>query len=204
MSVATKFQRRADCRAEEILQAAMDVLCEKGFRSTRLDDIAARAGVTKPLIYHYFRDKEDLVHRALEWRLNQVLAERREELRALKGDWETRLRFFAGWQWAKWSHPDSIRFFRIVNTEMRQEAPDLHDRWVALAYGERCRLVQEILEMAGTRLRRGLDPADASRMLVATLWSLAQSPSEDDRRDALLSTTLDIFIAGIRRSAEDA
>lgn len=51
-------QRRApDKRPQEILDAALALFVEKGFAATRLDDVAARAGLSKAAIYLYFEDK---------------------------------------------------------------------------------------------------------------------------------------------------
>jgi AcrR family transcriptional regulator len=50
---------RADRRAQ-ILQAAEGVFAERGYQGTSLEDIAAGAGVTRPLIYNYFADKDEL------------------------------------------------------------------------------------------------------------------------------------------------
>src|ERR671910_186909 len=43
-----------------ILDAALDVFAEKGFADTRLDDVAARAGVAKGTIYLYVESKQAL------------------------------------------------------------------------------------------------------------------------------------------------
>jgi len=51
--------RRAEKR-EAILSAALEEFSARGFTSTRLDDVAQRAGVAKGTIYLYFRDKESL------------------------------------------------------------------------------------------------------------------------------------------------
>ena len=54
----TKKQRRAPTeRPKEILEAALALFVEKGFAGTRLDDVAARAGLSKAAIYLYFDDK---------------------------------------------------------------------------------------------------------------------------------------------------
>jgi AcrR family transcriptional regulator len=55
-----KFRRRKAARPGEIVEAAMQVFAEKGFAAARLDDIAARAGVSKGALYLYFETKEDL------------------------------------------------------------------------------------------------------------------------------------------------
>jgi AcrR family transcriptional regulator len=55
-----KWRRRSEARPGEILAAALDVFSEKGFAAARLDDIAARAGVSKGALYLYFETKQDL------------------------------------------------------------------------------------------------------------------------------------------------
>ena len=44
----------------EILKAARDEFCERGFNGARVDSIAARAKANKRLLYHYFGNKEAL------------------------------------------------------------------------------------------------------------------------------------------------
>lgn len=56
-----KKQRRAPAkRPGEILEAALALFVEKGFAATRLDDVGARAGLSKAAIYLYFEDKTAL------------------------------------------------------------------------------------------------------------------------------------------------
>ena len=57
---AAKFRRRKAARPGEIVEAALALFSEKGFAATRLDEIAARAGVSKGALYLYFATKEDL------------------------------------------------------------------------------------------------------------------------------------------------
>ncbi len=56
-SLTRKRQRRPDARPSEILAAALALFSEKGFSSSRMEDVAARAGVSKGAIYLYFPDK---------------------------------------------------------------------------------------------------------------------------------------------------
>ncbi|RLA28488.1 MAG: hypothetical protein DRR11_16610 [Gammaproteobacteria bacterium] len=55
-----KFQRRKDDRPAEITEAALAVFAENGYSATRVDDVAKRAGVSKGLLYLYFKTKEEL------------------------------------------------------------------------------------------------------------------------------------------------
>src|SRR6185295_4571134 len=53
-----RWRRRKDARPQEILEAALSVFAENGFAAARMDDIAARARVSKGTIYLYFESKE--------------------------------------------------------------------------------------------------------------------------------------------------
>ena len=55
-----RFQRRKEDRPAEITQAALTAFAEKGYAATRVDEVAKRAGVSKGLLYLYFKTKEDL------------------------------------------------------------------------------------------------------------------------------------------------
>jgi AcrR family transcriptional regulator len=57
---AVRWRRRKDSRPGEILEAALDCFALRGFAATRLEDVAARAGVTKGTAYLYFKNKEEL------------------------------------------------------------------------------------------------------------------------------------------------
>jgi AcrR family transcriptional regulator len=56
----TRWQRRKEARPAEILAAALACFKERGFTATRLEDVAAKAGVTKGTIYLYYSSKEEL------------------------------------------------------------------------------------------------------------------------------------------------
>jgi AcrR family transcriptional regulator len=55
-----RWSRRKQARPGEIVAAALDLFAERGFAATRLDDVAARAGVSKGTLYLYFDSKEEL------------------------------------------------------------------------------------------------------------------------------------------------
>ena len=56
-----KFRRRAEARPDEVLDAALELFVEKGFAATRVEDIAARAGLSKGAVYLYFPSKEAIL-----------------------------------------------------------------------------------------------------------------------------------------------
>jgi TetR/AcrR family transcriptional regulator len=59
---------------ERILVTARDAFAEHGFDGARLDSIARSAGVTKQLVYHYFKTKEELYGVVLDRVSDEVLS----------------------------------------------------------------------------------------------------------------------------------
>jgi TetR/AcrR family transcriptional regulator len=57
--LAEEFERFGDSE-RRILAAAVEVFARKGFDGARTDEIAAKAGVNKAMIYYYFKSKDSL------------------------------------------------------------------------------------------------------------------------------------------------
>ena len=55
-----KRMPRAD-RERQMIEVAEDVFAERGYAAASMDDIAERVGVSKPMLYEYFRSKEGLL-----------------------------------------------------------------------------------------------------------------------------------------------
>ena len=56
-----RFRRRAQDRPDEILDAALSLFTAKGFGATKVEDVAAAAGLSKGTVYLYFPSKEALL-----------------------------------------------------------------------------------------------------------------------------------------------
>ena len=65
-TTASTRQRRKEARPAELAAAALALFVEKGFAATRLDNVAARAGVSKGTLYLYFDRKEALFRAVIE------------------------------------------------------------------------------------------------------------------------------------------
>jgi AcrR family transcriptional regulator len=63
-SVRTRLSR--DDRMEQTLEAAHELFAERGYAAVTMDEIAAAVGVTKPLLYNYFGNKERLYIACME------------------------------------------------------------------------------------------------------------------------------------------
>jgi len=71
-NAALSEQMRADAAAR-ILRAAAQVFSQKGFWSSTTDDVARAAGVSKGLVFNYFKTKDDLLEAILREHLEASL-----------------------------------------------------------------------------------------------------------------------------------
>lgn len=65
--------RDARATKDRILDAAFSEFTASGFAGARVDEIAAKAGVNKALLYQYFGDKEALFRHVLECKMHGLL-----------------------------------------------------------------------------------------------------------------------------------
>ncbi|MGJ8562630.1 MAG: TetR/AcrR family transcriptional regulator [Alphaproteobacteria bacterium] len=56
----TKFISKKPSGKTKLLDAALSVICRKGYAATTVDDLCATAGVSKGAFFHHFKSKEDL------------------------------------------------------------------------------------------------------------------------------------------------
>lgn len=52
---------RADEQRGRVLRASVEIFGKRGYRATSMNEIAAGVGLSKPTLYHYFRNKEELL-----------------------------------------------------------------------------------------------------------------------------------------------
>src|SRR5260370_27317045 len=143
---------------KNLLAAARREFAKSGLAGARVDEIAARAGVNKQLVYHYFGDKDALYLAVLEWVYEEIRAQERTlnlegvpPERAIRKLIESSFDHLA-------LHPD---FIVLLNDENRNGArhvraspriEDMHSPLVSM--------VSKILKQGvreGT-FRRGVDP----------------------------------------------
>src|SRR5579864_3124612 len=76
--------RDRQVKREAVIRAAAHAFNRKGYHNTSLDDIAARLEVTKPTVYYYVSNKEQLLFQCFVAGIEQIRAAFREvrQLRA--------------------------------------------------------------------------------------------------------------------------
>ncbi|MDQ3609016.1 MAG: TetR/AcrR family transcriptional regulator [Actinomycetota bacterium] len=80
MSTAKRRRLPASARREVIELAATRVFAEHGYRGASIDEIAARAEISAPVLYDHFASKLELYRRLLERTRNELLEMWREHL----------------------------------------------------------------------------------------------------------------------------
>lgn len=116
-----------EARIADILVAARDVFCEKGYEQTAVSEIAARIGVVEGTVYKYFATKRELLLKVLEHWYEEMFGDYARDLAAVKGA-RARLRLLV------WRHLRSIReypllcrlMFREVHGESDYHGSGLH------------------------------------------------------------------------------
>jgi AcrR family transcriptional regulator len=85
-------QRRKEARPPEIIDAALAEFALRGFAAARLEDVAARAGVSKATIYVYFADKQALFEACVKSRIAPAISIAGEMIEHFPGTTEELLR----------------------------------------------------------------------------------------------------------------
>jgi AcrR family transcriptional regulator len=71
-------------RRPQLLRAAADVIVERGLASTRIADVAQRAGTSPPAVLYWFRSKDELLAEALTVDEERFYVEMRERVHLLE------------------------------------------------------------------------------------------------------------------------
>ncbi len=77
--------RRKEARPGELIDAALQLFVEKGFAATRVEEVAARAGVSKGTLFLYFPSKEELFKAVVRENIAGRFAEWNQELAQFSG-----------------------------------------------------------------------------------------------------------------------
>jgi AcrR family transcriptional regulator len=206
MGRALRWERRPDDRPQEILDAALKVFAERGYRNTRLEDIGEAAGVTKGAIYHYFANKEELLLRAIEHRREEAFGRIEEVLRDKSAPVSTRLRLVV----RRWfgSVPEERRaVVTLLVQGIAHEAPDAFRRWLAGGPIASAKLIASLVREGQARgeFRPDADADVAARMLVSgllqqTVWQqyASQVPDLAVAQDRLVDSALELFLHSMR------
>jgi len=69
---AEQKEKERNAKREAVLRAAVQMFNERGFHATSLDDVAASLGISKPTIYHYLGNKDQVLLECVTYGLEQL------------------------------------------------------------------------------------------------------------------------------------
>jgi AcrR family transcriptional regulator len=166
---APRWARRKDARPGELLAAALELFVERGFAATRLEDIAARAGVSKATLYLYYESKEDLFKAVVRAGILPAIAHAETRVKDSPGDSGALLSAVVHGVWKEVVDTLLSGLPKLILAEAGN-FPELarfyHDEVIQRAL----RLLAAILERGVARGEfRALDVAPTARALVGPL-----------------------------------
>ena len=154
----TPRRRNPEVTRRKLLIAARREFADGGLAGARVDEIAARAGVNKQLVYHYFGDKDALYLEVLEWVYEEIRNhERALNLEGLPPEQAIRKLIESSFDHLD-AHPD---FIVLLNDENRGGARHVRtSRKLEAMHSPLVSMVDKILKQGvreGT-FRRGINP----------------------------------------------
>jgi TetR/AcrR family transcriptional regulator len=174
----TRIQRE---NRERILEAALDVFSEYGFRGATVDQIATAAGMSKPNLLYYFLGKEDMQYGLLDRLLDIWL----DPLRELNADGEplTEIRNYIRRKLDM--ARDYPRESRLFASEIMRGAPHLQE----LLNVPLKQLVDEKAEVLQIWMNQGKLAECSPYHLIFSIWSTTQHYADFDAQLRAILTT---------------
>ncbi|MEL6601300.1 MAG: TetR family transcriptional regulator C-terminal domain-containing protein [Pseudomonadota bacterium] len=165
----TRIQRE---KRDLILEAALDVFSNNGFRGSTLDQIAAAAGISKPNLLYYFDGKE-AIHQAL---LTRLLDTWLDPLRELNPEGEPLRELRAYVQRKLEMARDYPRESRIFANEVLRGAPHL----LPELEGPLRALVEEKAAVLKRWMEAGKLARTDPKHLIFAIWATTQHYADFD------------------------
>lgn len=110
-------ERRKEARPGELLDAALTLFVEKGFAATRVEEVAAAAGVSKGTLFLYFPSKEELFKAVVRETIAGRFGEWNEELDAFEGSSAELLRYCMQSWWERIGMTAASGITKLVMSE---------------------------------------------------------------------------------------
>jgi AcrR family transcriptional regulator len=199
-----RWERRKDARPKELLASAMELFVERGFASTRLEDVARRAGVSKGTLYLYYANKEDLFKAVVRQTILPMIDDAETSVAEFDGHSAELLRHVILSWWVRIGSTKASGISKLILAEA-DNFPELARFYQEEVMTRRMRMISNMLERG---IRRGefraIDVSQTAQVLIAPLlmlstWKHTIAPCErcDLQPEAFLEAFLDITLHGL-------
>ncbi len=203
VKIMSKRERRKEERPGEIVKAAFEAFSERGFAATRLEDVAALAGVTKGTIYVYFETKEKLFEAMVRHYSSRMLADADAMLAAEQGSCKERLEAFLSFIYLRCARNRAGReIIRFIVTESKSFPRLVEDNYRDFI-APTMRLVGELLAAgaANGELRNNVTRETAEIVLAPMVFlSILRLILDDGLKideDAYVAAHIDLALNGL-------
>ncbi|MEO6025012.1 MAG: TetR/AcrR family transcriptional regulator [Burkholderiales bacterium] len=203
-----RWVRRKDARASELIAAALDIFVERGYAATRLEDVAARAGVSKGTVYLYFDNKAELFKAVVREGIVPLIADAEAALSHYQGSSGELLRgLILGW-WRSIGQTKLLGIPKLVISEAGN-FPEIAKFYADEVISRSHSLMADVLErgMESGEFRRVDMPSllhlVMSPMVMLSLWqfSFADHCKLDVDPEATLTLHVDMLLRGLAADA---
>lgn len=206
--VITKQRLSSQERRAAIIEAALLLFAEKGFRGTTTRELAARVGVSEPILYEHFRTKRDLYTAIIDEKSQEGVQEF-TDLLAQFADRSDDRGFFnqlavgiVAWYERE---PQFVRLLMFSGLEGHELKDLFYERHNAHFF----RKVSEyIAKRTEAGAMRALNPQVAARAFFGMIAHYCMSSMLftcarlDVPKETVVSTMVDIFLNGVRAAKE--
>lgn len=180
------------------MTAFKDLSYTKGFYRVTMDEVAAKAGVSKRTIYRYFTSKDEIIETVLEYFLQSV-SQRIDELSTQKDSPADILKEIV----AVFRTEVSGFINPLVLQDLQQHYPYLWERIEAFRYKKLQNIISIILAEKNGKYTRKLDPRIATAAMIASIQAVVNPDfilKNNLTADETISQLIDLFEYGIIKS----
>jgi AcrR family transcriptional regulator len=204
---AKRWERRSETRPAELIEAALRCFSERGFAATRLDDVAARAGVSKATVYLYFDNKEKLFEAVVRAAVASSLDQAHELVDKFEGSTPDLVRSLLAVFETALDGPFPAMAKLVISES--GNFPELARLWVSLVLRRGFSLVERIVQRGVERGEfRAVAPAVAAPLVMAPvillgIWkqSFGQHTDMQLDRHAIFMEHVETILRGLAATA---
>lgn len=205
---APRWRRRKETRPGEILASALESFVERGYESTRLEDVARHAGCTKGTIFLYYAGKAELFKAAVREAMLPMMEAAEQKVESHRGTSRELLESLLRQRWEVMTQTRLSGLHKLMFAEAGK-FPELarfyHDEVIHRSHA----MFTRVLDRGVTSGEfRAVDTANTARLalapiMMAAVWrhSFAAVVEPPIDPEAFFATHLEQFFRGITASA---
>jgi len=199
-----RWSRRKAARPQELVAAALHLFVERGYAATRLEDVAAAAGVSKGTVYLYFANKEELFKTVVRENMVPALARGTDLVDTYEGSTTELLReLLLGW-WGLIGATPVAGLTKLIMAESRN-FPDIAQFYQDEVMGPGDELFARVLARGVARGEFRAAPANPTTTLFCAplvflmLWrsAFAQLDAPVIDPNAFIDQLLNVLLFGL-------